>query len=89
VIAMKNMSLRGVDREVAERLESEARRRGISVNAHVLQLLREGVGLASPGTRRLVHHDLDELAGTWSEQEAADFERSLSAFEQIDEDLWR
>jgi len=86
---MKSMSLRGIEREVAARLESEARRRGISINAHVLQLLREGVGLGAPESRRLVFHDLDELAGTWSEKEAAAFEESLAAFEQIDEELWR
>jgi len=86
---MKTMSLRGIEPEVAERLESEARRRGVSINAHVLQLLRQGVGLAVPGKRRPVYRDLDQLAGTWSDQEASDFEKSLSAFEQIDEELWR
>jgi hypothetical protein len=86
---MKTMSIRGIEREVAERLESEARWRGISINAHVLQLLRQGVGLTSQRSRRPMYHDLDALAGTWSEQEAAAFEEPLAAFEQIDDALWR
>ena len=38
---------------------------------------------------QMVHHELDALAGTWSEDEARTFEAHLEAFEQIDEDLWR
>ena len=33
--------------------------------------------------------DLSDLAGTWSEQEAAEFEENVRAFEQLDEALWR
>lgn len=84
---MKNMSIRGIDMEVAGRLEAEAKRRGVSINAHVVQILRQGVGLSGEG--HPVHHDLDHLAGTWTAEGASEFERHLAAFEQIDEDLWR
>ena len=39
---MANISLRGLDESTALRLKDEARRRGLSVNALVLQLIRQG-----------------------------------------------
>jgi hypothetical protein len=35
----------------------------------------------------LVFHDLDSLAGSWVEDAA--FDKAVSAFEQVDEDLWK
>lgn len=86
---MRNFSLRGIDEETARRLKGEARRKGLSVNALVLQLIRRGVGLERPPTRRPVHHDLDALAGTWDKKTATRFLKATSDFEAIDEELWR
>ena len=60
----------------------------MSVNRHALELLRRGLGLV-PRSRGERHHDLDHLAGTWSETDAREFADALAAFEQIDEALWR
>ena len=35
-----------------------------------------------------VHHDLDGLAGTWTEEEAAEFETATEGFRQVEPDLW-
>ena len=86
---MVNISLRGLDESTALRLKNEARRRGLSVNAFVLQLIRQGIGKRPTGPRRFVHHDLDELAGTWSPEEATIFLEALSDFEQVDDEVWR
>jgi hypothetical protein len=34
------------------------------------------------------YHDLDALAGTWSEDEAAAFLQAVADFEQVDPSLW-
>jgi hypothetical protein len=34
------------------------------------------------------YHDLDSMAGTWSEEETAEFDRATASFRQIDEELW-
>jgi len=39
--------------------------------------------------RRPPYHDLDSLAGTWSEEDAAEFASATSDFEQVDQQLWR
>ncbi len=84
---MPTMTLRGLKEEEAERLREEARREGVSLNAFLLRLVREGAGLARrPWHPR--HHDLDELAGTWTEEEAQAVLAALEETEQIDPGMW-
>jgi len=85
---MPNISIRGLDKEAADTLKRAAAQKGLSLNAYVVELLRQSAGIA-PAERRQLHHDLDALAGTWSDDEARELEARLSAFEQIDEDLWQ
>jgi hypothetical protein len=37
----------------------------------------------------LLHHDLDHLAGTWSDSDLASFNRAVRPFEAIDPDIWK
>ncbi len=36
-----------------------------------------------------IYSDLDHLAGTWSEDEAADFLKATTDFNTIDNELWQ
>jgi hypothetical protein len=85
---MANFSLRGIDDETALRLRSEARRRGLSVNALIVELIRQGLGFASGKARSAIYRDLDALAGTWGAEETARFPHAVSDFERIDEGMW-
>lgn len=86
---MTILSVRGLDEEVLKALKTRSLDEESSVNAVVVKLLREGVGVA-PGKRKtVVHHDLDELAGTWSEADAAAFAQATQAFAEIDPALWK
>lgn len=84
---MKTLSLRGIDDEMAEALNKEAKRANASLNATLLNLIRESIGLKKKRWTR-VYTDLDDLAGTWSEKDEKEFKESTSAFSRIDEDLW-
>ncbi len=86
---MANISLRGVDEETASRLKAEAKRRRVSVNALILDLIKSGVEAGSRMRRRRVYRDLDALAGTWTAKEASEFLKALADFEQVDRELWR
>lgn len=86
---MANISIRGVDESAIRYLKETAKRKGISVNRLVADLLNAEAGVIRSGERPLRHRDLDSLAGTWSAEEASAFEEAISAFESIDEDLWR
>jgi len=85
---MATMTLRGIDDRIAEALKEKATSEGISVNALTLKLLRETLGIEKK-KRGVTYNDLDHLAGTWSEQDAVEFEQVTAVFEKVDEDMWK
>lgn len=66
---MANISVRGVEEKALRKLKETARRRGISLNRLITEMLNE-----ETGQKRVVapveHDDLDRLARTWSAQDA-------------------
>jgi len=85
---MATMTLRGVDDTMAKMLKELAAKEGMSMNAFILKALREALKLGKK-TEWPEYHDLDELAGTWKVEDAAEFEQSTAAFEVVDEALWK
>ena len=57
-----------------------------SLNKAVLRMLDEASGRSA--APRVLHHDLDHLAGTWSEEEAQAFDAALAEQRPIDPELW-
>lgn len=85
---MTTMTIRGIDDTIAGALKEKARREGTSVNAVLLKTLKESLGLEKR-KRIAVYDDLDYLAGTWSAEDAAEFNRATEVFEKVDEDIWK
>ena len=85
---MTTMTLRGIDDTIAKSLKEMARRENTSVNAVMLRIIKESLGLDKK-RRQTVYDDLDHLAGTWNVQDAAEFESATAVFEKIDEDIWK
>lgn len=85
---MAAFSLRGLDEKAAAQLRARAKREGVSVNTLLQQFTRQGLGLQR-ARRRVVHHDLDALAGTWTADEAEAFLSAIEDCERVDEDSWR
>lgn len=82
---MRQLTL-GIPPEMDKALERERNRRGSSLDEVVIQLLRGALGM---NRRRPQRNDLARLAGTWTEEEHAQFEAAIAPMEQIDEELWR
>jgi hypothetical protein len=82
---MKALTIRNVQPKLARALEREAKRRDLSLNQTVLDLLTQALGI-EPGTVR--SNGLKKLAGTWTDAELAKFESDTAAFAQIDAELW-
>jgi plasmid stability protein len=78
----RQLTVRGVPDEVAERLERLSRARGQSVNRTVNQILGEAVG--SDARRRA----LDRYA-TWTQRDLAEVTEAVAAQRTIDDALWR
>ena len=77
-------TVRGVSRNLDDRVREEARRYDVSVNAMLLDALARGLGA---GAEPAECDDMDDLAGTWVEDDA--FDEAIAAFQSIDEALWR
>ncbi|MCZ6681134.1 MAG: toxin-antitoxin system HicB family antitoxin [Candidatus Poribacteria bacterium] len=86
---MKQLTVRGVEDELHQLLQREAKRQGLSINRYVLSLLKQAVGLTEQkATQKQAFDDLDHLAGTWSREEADEFDTALKQQRQIDGELW-
>lgn len=86
---MNQLTIRGFDGELERSIRQLAARDGISLNRAVLRLLRRGAGLGEPGQdANLVGGSLDHLIGTWSADEAAEFEDALRDLSRVDEAMW-
>lgn len=86
---MKQLTLRGFDKELELRLKQLAERENLSLNKAVLLLLRKATGLEAtfvPANR--VGDALQEFIGVWSPAEQEEFNAATRVFEEIDETLW-
>jgi plasmid stability protein len=78
----RQLTIRSVPDEVAGKLERLSRQRGLSVNATVLEILEEAVGIDAR-RERLARY------ATWTAEELAQVEDAVAAQRTIDESLWR
>lgn len=86
---MNQLTVRGFDDELVDRMRQLAKGEGISLNQAALKLLRKGAGLTnSTGAADTVGSSLDHLIGTWTAAEADEMDSALKEFEVIDESIW-
>lgn len=83
---MSTLTLRGCDEELTRALKLASEREGRSVNKVILETLN--TALLGFGRKERRHHDLDRLAGTWTGEDAAAFEKAVAGFETPDGELW-
>lgn len=87
---MKQVTIRGVGTDLHNALKHEAVRRNVSMNRLVLAVLRDALGLGDGlQASEIEFHDLDHLAGTWTQQEFEEFHEQLFLQRSVDEELWR
>jgi hypothetical protein len=75
---MKAVTVRNLPPAVARAIRDKARRERTSLNRTVISLLEEATGHASAKRGRpVLHEDLEHLAGSWTKEEADDFDAYL------------
>jgi hypothetical protein len=87
----RTITIRNLPADLETRIEQMAQEEGASLAQTVIRLLMRATGLHPPERRDgkpKRHNDLDALAGTWSAEEAVEFERALAAQRTIDPDVW-
>ncbi|WP_420449302.1 hypothetical protein [Candidatus Palauibacter sp.] len=80
---MKTLTVRGVPAELGRALNEEKRRRGISLNQTVLDLLKQSLGVGTPRS-----NGLGRFAGGWTDAEFREFEAATRDFGKIDPEMW-
>jgi hypothetical protein len=87
---MKQITLRDIPPKVKKTVQREAERKGLSLNKAFISLLEQAVGGKAPAKKkRVLYHDLDHLAGLWSREEAAAFNKGLKVQRKVDAELWK
>ena len=82
---MSQLTLRDVPQALDNRLRELARAQNRSLNRTVIGVLMESLHLGDGKVRK---RDLSDLAGTWSDEEAQEFEANTRALAQIDDEMW-
>jgi len=83
--ATKSFTLHNLDYDLYTFLLAEAGARDTSLNNVTKSLLREAAGLTSGKKKR----DLSDLAGSWTKEEAEEFDRNIADTEVIHPDDWK
>jgi len=88
-VPLKQLTLRGFDKELEGRIRHEARANGISLNRAALKLMRRGTGRDADAPANVIGSALDHLIGTWSSTDERRLRRATAVFERVDEDFWK
>lgn len=83
---MKTLTLRNVPDEVVAQLTSIAQETRQSVNRTAVQVMQRSLGLTSSPRRK---RDLTSFFGDWSKRQAAEFDKAVAVFEEIDREVWK
>ncbi|MFA7567088.1 MAG: hypothetical protein WCY01_08695 [Alkalispirochaeta sp.] len=81
---MSQYTIRNVPGSIDRELREWARKNGMSLNEAAIETLRRGLGIAEEA---VVYDDLDDLAGTWKQDEV--FDQAIADQDTVDPDLWR
>jgi plasmid stability protein len=78
----RQLTIRGVPDEVSRRLARLSKERGESMNATVLSILVETLGVDARRARL-------ERYATWTNEDREAFDRAVAAQRVVDDQLWR
>lgn len=82
---MKSVSIRNLREKTYERIRQAATERGISINRMIVQTLDRSFR----PEKQLEFDDLDDLLGTWSQEDFEQFSSFLDEQRAIDDELWQ
>ena len=85
---MKTISIRGIDPELAKKLKQAASEQSKSLNQLLLDILRNNFGIQKEKKYTKIFNDLDDLFGSWSEEEFKTIQEKINHDRKIDKELW-
>jgi len=82
----RHLTIRNLPSDVSRAIEKERKRRGTSLNATVVHLLRLAVGASSDAP---FDNGLGKYAGGWTDTDLEEFERNTADTREIDPEMWK
>ena len=87
---MSTISVHGLDPVVERKLRERARERGQSLNGTVKELIEDGLAPIYSTRRRARNREMfADLFGTWTDEQAAEFDRAVAEFGVVDPRDWQ
>ena len=83
---MSQITIRNVDQAVERIIRQLVQAQDQSLSDVANQLLRQAVGLETATARK---RNLRDLAGKWTAEDAAAFEKTQTVFGVIDDEVWK
>jgi plasmid stability protein len=83
---MSQITLRNIPPGIEKELRARARKTRKSLNQTINALLGQALGIENPTARK---RNLADLAGTWTPEQATEFDKATAVFETIDKELWQ
>lgn len=85
---MKSITLHKLETDLADCIEKQAKRDGVSLNKAIKTILRNALGLNKPPP--VDHHDdFLDLFGSWSTDESDAFDARIQEARQIEPSDWQ
>jgi len=81
---MPQYTIRNVPSAIDRELRERAKKTTKTLNEVTIEAIRRGLGISDD---EVVYDDLDDLAGTWQDDEA--FDQAIADQDQIEPSLWR
>jgi hypothetical protein len=85
---MSQITLRGLDADMENKIRKMASNSGKSLNRVILDMIYQHTGFKKKGNKAPAE-SLRKLAGGWNEKDALSFHEAIKSSEQIDEDMWK
>ena len=86
----KQYTIRGIEKDLDKVVRETAVKYGESVNKTAIRLLKQASGLSEAEKHQgPPYHDMDDLAGSISAEEAAKMLKALKDMRHIEPDLWK
>jgi hypothetical protein len=80
---MQQITIRGLEPQIEQEIRKMAKNSHKSINQVIKEIIYKEFNKA-----RLPAASLRRLAGSWTQKEATEFERSIKSCQEIDEDMW-
>ena len=85
---MSQITLRGLDAEMEDKIRKMASDSGKSLNRVILDMIYQYTGFKKKGNKSPAE-SLRKLAGGWNKKDAESFHEAIKSSEQIDEEMWK